>query len=885
MKNRIIKIVSLILSLVCLLSGCALGGTKTQVVVTYPEGKEAQAVIAFNPILYLDGESVVAVNDINTAITTDAKAKTLTSLAENTNWKWVSQSSDGLISRATYTLNNWRNRGNISNSKLKAYSYNSDGTMSLMSYATSHIKIESYNSDSFPEMGILMSTSGDKQENLSYVVENDCSLEIPAGTLTIVKSVGGVETGFLDNEDGSDRTAVVNIMVNNTVLWSGEFGKSVGENGEEVTFLEYPAFYDLPLLSGDVISFGIQLNGKKAEELYGDDIEENDTPVIEESDNISDAEIKELSFVDGYDSRFEIVYPDNASIAVQKLANNFFTKLSEVTETSIRLKTDDAETYPASEYEILIGETNRTASKEVYSQIRGYRKNYANDYIVTVKGKHIVIAAGSDIALEKAIEFFVTTYLKDDKSSVPTDMYNVSRPKVRTLSIGGIDITKYVIRTEKYPSILTKRAAKDLSEFFITECGIVVPVENDQKTTANEILVGLTERSGISATVFKKQSLDYVKGFDNEQYKIHYTNGKLFAEAGSDYSANYAVNLIINEFRKSNDLSATFSKIGKYSTSDDNSKYSLSDGYGFAWSDEFLSSTIDGTPINNELVYWTDEAPAGDDSIPYAAYKPDSKLVLELLDLDASNPLKNFLGEKAEHDTHGEYYPFGKMYQGGIGKTYGVSNNLLYQTTKFDTKTGFWKSLLNTKKTMSFRYGIFEVRQIVGAAKGTSAALWLSGASGLADDCEIDIYENFGGPNLLPNLHTWANYHTNHTNHDSVRDFIRVSGKPAAGENFYDTFHYIGMEWSKDYLDFYLDGEIFCAVPMTEEKWYAFEQKVYPKIDLGVIGGFYLFENGYIGTDGGIEELLNFECTQYTDYVRIFQKNGERHRVWDYIAD
>ena len=49
----------------------------------------------------------------------------------------------------------------------------------------------------------------------------------------------------------------------------------------------------------------------------------------------------------------------------------------------------------------------------------------------------------------------------------------------------------------------------------------------------------------------------------------------------------------------------------------------------------------------------------------------------------------------------------------------------------------------------------------------------------------------------------------------------------------------------------------------------------------------YLMEKSTIVlTDsGGIQELLNFEVTQYTDYVRIFQKNGERQRVWDYLAD
>lgn len=875
-KKILLKTISLFLVMTFILSGCTLGGGSKE--PQFPEGKEAQAVVAFNPVFYLDGESVVAFNDINTAIATDAKEKTLTALSDNTSWKLISKSDSEWKYRATYALDSWRNRASVSANKLKAYSYTQDGTVAVMCYNTTVLDVKTYNNDTLPESGLLLSTSGDRQEGISYVVGSDSTLEIPAGTLTMVKSVDGVETGFMDTEDGSIRTAVVNIMVNNTVLWSGEFGKSVGENGEEVTYLEYPAFYDLPVKEGNIITFGIQLNGELADEIYGDD-----EPVIGDDEPIVDSGLKELSFIDGYNSRFEVVYSENASIAVQKLANNVFTTLETTLDAPVRLKNDNTADYPASEYEILIGETNRKASKEAYSALRGYRKNYANDYIVKVTGKHIVIAAGSEIALENALNFFLETYLKDDDSAVPADMYHVSRPKVQSLSIGGVDVSKYVIRTEKYPSILTKRAAKNLANYFIETSGIVVPVENDQKTTDNEILVGLTERSGIDASVFKSESLDYVNGYAAGQYNVFYKNGKLFIEAGSDYAANFATGLVMDQFATSKAVPATFTKSGTYSTSDD-SKYDLSDGYGLAWSDEFLSSTIDGTPIDNKLDYWNDIILSGGDSEPYVAYDPDSKLVKELLELDLTDPLRKLLGTKIEDKQRGDYYPFGKMYQGGFGKTYGVRNNLLYQTTKFDINTGFWRSCLDTQETMSFRYGIFEVRQIVGSYKGASASLWFTAASGLADGCEIDIYETFGGSDLNPNLHTWANYNTNHTNHDAVRDFIRISAKPPVGENFYDAFHYIGIEWNADYLDFYLDGEIFCAVPMTDEKWYAFEQKIAPEMDLAVVGGFYAYGN-YPGDAGGIQELLNFEVTQYTDYVRIFQKNGERQRVWDYIAD
>lgn len=876
MNKALIKIISLFLAITFIFSGCT--SEKTSNEIKFPEGKEAQAVLAFNPVFYLDGESVVAFNDINTAIAKDAKAKTLTALSNNTSWKLISKSGNEWKYRATYALDSWRNRASVSASKLRAYSYTKDGTVAVMCYNTSVLDVKTYNNDALPESGVLLSTSGDRQEGISYVVGSDGLLEIPAGTLTMVKSVGGVETGFMDTEDGSIRTAVVNIMINNTVLWSGEFGKSVGENGEEVTYLEYPAFYDLPVKEGNIITFGIQLNGELADEIYGDD-----EPVIGDDEPIIDSGLKELSFIDGYTSRFEVVYSENASIAVQKLANNTFTTLEKVLEAPVRLKNDNTADYPASEYEILIGETNRKASKDAYSALRGYRKNYANDYIVQVIGKNIVIAAGSDVALENALNFFLETCLKDDDSAVPSDMYHVSRPKVQSLSIGGVDVSKYVIRTEKYPSILTKRAAKNLANYFIETSGMVVPVENDQKTTANEILVGMTERSGIDASVFKSESLDYVKGYAAGQYNVFYKDGKLFIEAGSDYAANFATGLVMDQLATSKAVPATFTKSGTYSTSDD-SKYGLSDGYGLAWSDEFLTSTIDGTAIDNKLEYWNDIILSGGDSEPHVNYDPDSKLVKELLELDLTDPLRKLLGTKTEDKQRGNYYPFGKMYQGGFGKTYGAKNNLLYQTTKFDIDTGFWRSCLDTKKTMSFRYGIFEVRQIVGSYKGASASLWFTAASGLADGCEIDIYETFGGTNLNPNLHTWANYNTNHTDHNSVRDFIRVSAKPPVGENFYDAFHYIGIEWNADYLDFYLDGEIFCAVPMTDDKWYAFEQKIAPEMDMAVVGGFYAYGN-YPGDAGGIQELLNFEVTQYTDYVRIFQKNGERQRVWDYIAD
>lgn len=882
MKSKI-KIISLFLAVVFVfsLSGCTIG-TKTKKVIAYPKGSEAQAVLAFNPQLVIEGESVSAFNDINTATVADAKAKTLTALTDNSKWMWTTKSADAWQLRAPYTLDSWRNRGNIAKGKLKAYSYSADGTFSLMCYATNALEVKSFGSDELSEMGILMSTSGDTQENLSYFIETDGILDIPATELTMVKSVGGVESGFMDNADGSIRTAVVNLMVNDTVLWSGEFGKGVGEEGADVTKLEIPDFYDLEVSNGDVVSFGIQLNGEKV------DVENPETdkpqpskkpqkPSKKEEEKVVPA-TKGLTFVDGYNSRFEVVYPENASIAVQKLGNKIYTEIEKVTEAESRLKTDNTENYPASAYEILVGETNRSASASVYSSLRGYRKNCANDYILTVVGNHVVIAGGTDAALEQAVEFFLSTYLKDDKSEVPADMYHVSRPTVKTLKINGVDVANYTIRTEKYPSILTKRAANQLSQFFAEQCGIVVPVENDQKTTANEILVGLTERSGVSKDTFKSKSLDYVNGFDQEEYNVFFKDGKLFVDAGSDYAANYGVELIKAEFKNNTNLASSFKKSGKYTTDNDASKYSLSDGYGLAWNDEFFTSTKSGSPIENKLAKWVDSVSSGSVAT-YLAYSPDSPLVTQLL-ANPTDPLAALLSKKQTDASHGDYYTFSKIVRPGFNKSYGASDNVLWQKAKFDQNTGFYTSRLTTEESMNFRYGIFEARIMAGMKEYASSSIWFHGSSGAETHPEIDLYENFAGTTLVPNVHSWSDDGT-HIDHGSKGQFNKTKGKLPAGENFYDTYHYIGMEWDADFLDFYLDGDIFCSIPMTDELWKAFEQKVFPEITYGISGGFYAYGK-YPGDKDGIADLARFDIEQKVDYVRIFQKNGLKQKVWNY---
>lgn len=877
--RRIIQVISLILVMTMSFSACTFKNADT--IEATKIVSESQVAVAFNPILYFDYEDVIAFNDINAAMTSDIKNKTLKAL-DDSNWCWVNVSAGNIWRRRNpFALDLWHNGKNYAKSVLKAYSLTNNGTTALMCYSTKYIDIHTYNDDYVDETGILVSASGNKEEGLCYIADESGTLNIPAVSFTALKSIGGVKTGFMDSDDGSQRTAVIKISLNGKVLWCDEIGNCIGENEDEVTNLQSDEIYDLPVNVGDVISFSIQLNGEKKPSVFdADGSDEYDSIEIQKPDSENDGKddnLAEIKFLNGYNSTFQVVYPEGADIKTQKIVLAIRRKLEELLQAEVKIVTDDKQ---SAEYEILVGETNRKESEEAYSKIRGYRKNCANDFIVTRIGSKVCLVGTSHISLENAANYFAEKFFISEKSTIPADMYYASRPKLRNFTIANIPVSKYIIRTEKYPSILGRRAATDLADFFIINGGINLLVSNDQQVTENEILVGLTERSGIPSDVFRTQSLDYLKGYEQTQYKVFFDGNKLFLEAGSDYAANYATQLLIKSLSTANDIPSNYHKSGKYTEKE----YTLSNGYAYVWGDEFLTSDIQGNKISDDLDYWIDTIPNGEDAANYINYPVDNKLVTEILELDVSNPLRKLLSDLKNDKTHGDYYSFGKKYQGGKNAgIYGTKDNMLFQITKFDTEKGFYSSHLETSGKMNFRYGILESRGKVGVIPGSSSTFWLGDASGSEDANEIDIFENFGTKNLIPNLHSWPNHYAQHTNHGGSGDFKQISAIPPKDETFNDSFHYIGIEWDKDFIDFYVDGQITASAEMTDGKWDLFEHKDYILISLDVGSAFYQFDTTKPGDNGGINELLNFGCTQYYDYFRIFQKSTGKQRVWDYV--
>jgi len=888
MKKRIISLILVFVLTVSAFAGCDSKQTATKKPAGSQESKP-QLVVAMNPILaYESGTNVIAFNDIKNAMTTDKQAATLTSLNDITDWVWAYKQGENWKKRGIYGLEKWRNGGYISTDKLSAYSFLNDGTVSLMPYTTKAAKLTTYGGETPNDAGILLSISGEEEEALGFQISESGTIGIPAGKITAIDSVGGVKTGFLA-EDGTARSAVIKFIVNTREVWAGEFCNSTAGDGTAVTELTYPDIPDIEVKAGDVFFISMKLD---AELNAKEDLESEEEPEVEEPDtDTEDIESEEpqdkgpelITLMDGYDSRFRIVYPKDFSITEKQIVSKMRSRMVDIFEADVLISNDIAS---KNEYELLIGLTNRKESKKAYEDLTGYRANNGSDFIIRMDGKKLVIAANTEYSLQLAVDYFMDKYCKTDKDSIKSNLNYVSRPKLKKLVIGNSNIASFTIRTEKYPSLMTVRAAKEFAEYVVAKTGYNLKIAKDNVTTQNEILIGLTTRSGISAKTFKSGSLDFLKGkngktYNNEDYSIFISGTKLFVEAGSDYATSHAVLKLIEHLGKKSGFAKGTKLNGSYKKGD----YTLLDGYGYTWGDEFYSS--DGTILNKknwkimEKGYTEDEGPWYKKNDPYYLASKAS-----LADNDPSN---DFGGPwlKASNSLY---------VQEGTTKNLGtnavIKNNMLVQISKKDVN-GYSGNIICTDGRMEYRYGILEARIMAATANGNAACFWTRTKDGGSVVNEMDIFENFGKDMLKPNLHTWAETHTNHGEMITLREACY----PEKGQSFSDTFHHLALEWTPDFINMYLDGEIYLSQEITSDTWYAFRETTYVIFNNTAPSATYsntgrpgnwlaggtvdpmkaakLFDtNG----DGKVN-IEDFYEEQIIDYVRLYQINSRQYSL------
>ena len=173
---------------------------------------------------------------------------------------------------------------------------------------------------------------------------------------------------------------------------------------------------------------------------------------------------------------------------------------------------------------------------------------------------------------------------------------------------------------------------------------------------------------------------------------------------------------------------------------------------------------------------------------------------------------------------------------------------------------------VTTAKKHSWQYGYFEISAKLPKGHGSWPAIWMLpdsiGEGRHWPECgEIDIMEHIGRKEDK----IWFSLHSdrhNHTRKDTkqytiIKDYEKVCSE----------FHTYGMEWTEEYIEFYVDGESACIFrkaddpeDQTEAAW-PFDQPFYLILNIAVGGGL-----------GGEIDEKSLPYHMEVDYVRVYQK-------------
>ena len=188
------------------------------------------------------------------------------------------------------------------------------------------------------------------------------------------------------------------------------------------------------------------------------------------------------------------------------------------------------------------------------------------------------------------------------------------------------------------------------------------------------------------------------------------------------------------------------------------------------------------------------------------------------------------------------------------------NGNLVIEARK-ESKGGknYTSARMITQGKASWTYGRFEIRAKLPKGVGTWPAIWMLGDNittvGWPTCGEIDIMEHVGKEQDMvlwsthSKLNNWS-LGTQKTNKSII-------------EGVSTDFHIYKMEWSKDYIQFFVDGKLYYTSP-NEGKgsdYYPFNAPQFLLLNLAIGGNL-----------GGptINDAI-FPCRMEVDYVRVYQ--------------
>lgn len=509
----------------------------------------------------------------------------------------------------------------------------------------------------------------------------------------------------------------------------------------------------------------------------------------------------------------KVVYPSTLSSGLYTgrvsetydLICEFRNKLSDVLGADVELISDSSALNENQNY-IVIGSTRFSESATILNSITAAREDYHGDFAIKATGRQIYINASNDYALQFAFDHFFNTYCANGVTDIKNNINYLSSDVLQTITLADRDINEYRIVYPETATVLEVDAAEYLAANIVKATGKApMSIVNDSTATAGyEILIGHTNRTDDTYATTADTAAD-------NSYTITVEADRTIITGGTNSAVNAGVIDFVSKLMTGSLAIGTYE--GKYDGS-----FSLTNGFKLTWSDEFNGTALSNTWKQLDLNY---ETVAG------------GKVVWDNSNATVENgALKATVSKVA-----------------GSNDTTGIS--------------------LDTDHNKLAKYGYFEARIKSFDETGYMNGFWGSTIGEKADFIdgkpgtyygEFDILEMYETPNMIrPNLHNHCVGEATSKNYLQGEDSITVI-KPYANVNDMGTkFHNFAMEWTDDYIYFYLDGV----------KYYSFDCSSLPEYEVfDMVTRIRLtFSAGkYVTPTADSDEA-------FVDWVRVWQKD------------
>lgn len=268
---------------------------------------------------------------------------------------------------------------------------------------------------------------------------------------------------------------------------------------------------------------------------------ESDTVDVTESETVIETLPPEehLKLIENGKTEFKLVRPDKASDVLINAVINFKSVFKSKTGISLDFIYESEENADNDNYEIVIGNTLHPESIEICKDLQN------DEYFYGVVKNKIVIAAGSDAGLNKAINAFmidiVGNNISDDKSTLnvyvsQNFLHSVTYP-LENFTIGGVKLRDFDIVYNPDGLYSEELLSIKLKQLFCNQTGYNINIYKDTsdeaKKSSHKIIIGKTAFSN---------SVN-VSGFE---YSINIKSGNVFLSAASLEAYDEIYNVIVS---------------------------------------------------------------------------------------------------------------------------------------------------------------------------------------------------------------------------------------------------------------------------------------------------------------------------------------------------